>query len=73
MVPVAVWCQTGHWIQVPGRHPDRDGGERWQVCAGVDVDSPQLPDLVTIGVNNVVARPLPDIAYLEHARALGCP
>src|SRR4029077_6958335 len=36
---------------VPGRHPDCDGGERWQVCACVDVDCLQFPDLVTVGVN----------------------
>jgi hypothetical protein len=53
---------------VPGRHPDLNGAERWQVCARVDVDSLQLPDLVAVGVNNVVAPPLPDIARLEHAR-----
>ncbi len=53
---------------MPGRHPDLDGGERWQVCARVDVDGLQLPDLVTVGVNNVVAPPLPDMACLEHCR-----
>src|SRR5580692_12907610 len=52
---------------VPGRHPDRDGSERWLVGAGVDVDSLQLPDLAAVGVHHVVAPPLPDIGRLEHA------
>ena len=35
---------------VPGRHPDFDGAERWEVCARVDVDGFQFPDLVTSGL-----------------------
>lgn len=52
---------------VPGRHPGFDGAERWQVRAHADVDGFQFPDLVTFGVNNVVATPLPDIGCPEHA------
>ena len=51
---------------MPGRHPDFDGAERWQVRARVDVDGFQFPDLAAFGVNNVVATPLPDIGRLEH-------
>ena len=52
---------------VPPRHPGPDGAERWEVCARVDVDGLQFPDLVTVGVNNGVATPLPDIGRLDHA------
>ena len=52
---------------VPGRRVDLDRAERWQVGAGVDVDGFQLADLVTVGVNHVVAAPFPDVSSLEHA------
>jgi len=51
---------------VPSRHPASDGAERWEVCARVDVDGLQFPDLVTVGVNSVVVAPLPDIGRLDH-------
>ena len=49
---------------VPSRHPGPDGAERWEVCARVGVDGLQFPDLVTVGVNNGVVAPLPDIGHL---------
>src|SRR6476659_9715181 len=55
---------------VPGRDADLDGAERRQVGAGVDVDRLQLPDLVVLGVNHVVATPFPDVGRLEHAGLL---
>jgi hypothetical protein len=55
---------------VPGRHPDLDRAERRLVCAGVDVDGLQLTDLVTLGVNHIVAAILPDVGCLEHAGLL---
>jgi hypothetical protein len=51
---------------VPPRHPGPDGAERWEVCARVDVDGLQFPDLVTVGVNNGVAAPFPDTGRLDH-------
>jgi hypothetical protein len=52
---------------VPGRQSDLDRAERWQVGAGVNVDGLQLADLVTFGVDHVVAAPFPDVGSLEHA------
>src|SRR5690242_6560277 len=52
---------------VPGPYADLDGTERRQVGAGVDIDRLQLPDLVVVGVNHVVATPFPDVGRLEHA------
>jgi hypothetical protein len=47
---------------VPGRQSDLDRAERRLVCARVDVDGLQLTDLVLLGVNHIVAAPLPDVA-----------
>jgi hypothetical protein len=55
---------------MPRWHPDQDGAERRQVGAGIDVDRLQLTDLVTVGVDNVVPAPFPDVIRLEHASLL---
>jgi hypothetical protein len=61
----------GHEHQaVPGRQPDRDRAERWQVSGGVHVDGLQLADLVALCVDHVVAAPFPDVSSLEHATLL---
>src|SRR6185437_10457115 len=51
-----------HHEPVPGRHPGLDRAERRQAGAGVNVDGLQPTDLVTLGVNHVVAAPFPDVA-----------
>jgi hypothetical protein len=51
---------------VPPRHPGPDGAERWEVCARVDVNGLEFPDLVTVEVKNGAVAPLPDIGRLDH-------
>src|SRR5215470_11128053 len=52
---------------VPAHHPDLDRAEGRQVGAGVHVDGLQLADLVAVGVDHILATPVPDILRLEHA------
>src|ERR1039458_8019255 len=47
---------------VPRREAHRDRCERRLIGAGVDIDRLQSPDLVVIGVDHLLAAPLPDIS-----------
>jgi hypothetical protein len=58
---------------VTAHHPDPDRAEGRLVSAGVDVDRLEQPDLLAVGVDDIVLPPVADVLSLEHAVDLPFP
>ena len=52
---------------VTAHHPDPDRAEGRLVSAGVDVDRLEQPDLLAVGVDDIVLPQVADVLSLEHA------